>query len=215
MTNALSIFDGKEIRKVWHNEEWWFSVVDVVGILSESQDARNYWKVLKHRLIEEGSETVTKCNQLKLPAEDGKLRETDCGYTEIIFRIIQAIPSPKAEPFKLWLAKVGYERVKEIQDPELAQRRMKELYRQKGYSEDWIEKRVRGIAIRNELTDEWKKRGVEENTEFAILTNEISKATFGKTVEEYKDFKNLKTQNLRDEVERGARRALLSTSATT
>jgi len=198
MANTLSIFEGKEIRKIWHNEEWWFSVVDVVSALTESTDGRKYWNKLSQRLREEGSEVVTNCHQLKLPAEDGKLRETDCGNTEIIFRIIQAVPSPKAEPFKLWLAKVGYERIQEIQDPELAQRRMKELYRQKGYSEDWIEKRVRGIAIRNELTDEWKKRGVEEKTEFAILTNEISKATFGKTVEEYKDFKNLKTQNLRD-----------------
>src|SRR3989344_4831419 len=199
MTNALSVFNGKEIRKVWHNEEWWFSIVDVVGVLSQSQDARNYWKVLKHRLIEEGgNETVTKCNQLKLPAEDGKLRETDCGNTELIFRIVQAIPSPKAEPFKLWLAKVGYDRVKEIEDPELAQKRMREIYKAKGYSEDWIEKRVRGIAIRDELTEEWGKRGVTTNQEYAILTAEISKATFGMTPGEYKKFKGLQKENLRD-----------------
>ncbi len=195
----LVVFQDKKIRRVWHNEEWYFSVVDVVGILSESTDSRNYWKVLKHRLLEEGSnETVTKCNQLKLIAEDGKLRESDCANVQTLFRIIQSIPSPKAEPFKQWLAKVGYERVQEIENPELAQQRMKELYRMKGYSEDWIEKRVRGIAIRQELTDEWKQRGVNENKEFAILTNEISKATFGKTVDEYKGFKGLKRENLRD-----------------
>ena len=141
---------------------------------------------------------VTFCNQLKLQANDGKFYETDCANTKNIFRIIQSIPSKKAEPFKQWLAQVGYERVQEIEDPELAQKRMKELYKAKGYSDDWIEKRVRGIAVRQELTDEWNKRGVNENLEYAILTNEISKATFGKTVEEYKKHKNLSKQNLRD-----------------
>ena len=144
---------------------------------------------------------VTNCHQLKLPASDGKYYETDCGNTEIIFRIIQTIPSPKAEPFKLWLAKVGYERVKEIEDPELAQQRMREIYRKKGYSDDWIEKRVRGIAVREKLTDEWKQRGVDEKTEFAILTAEMSKATFGMTPSEYKDFKSLDKQNLRDHMD--------------
>jgi len=195
---ALVVFQDKTIRRIWHNNEWHFSVVDVVGVLSESGDARNYWKVLKHRLKEEGSEVVTKCNQLKLPAPDGKYYETDCASTETLFRLIQSIPSPKAEPFKQWLAQVGYERVQEIENPELAQARMKETYRAKGYSDDWIEKRVRGIAIRNELTQEWGKRGVKEDKEYAILTNEISKATFGKTVDEYKTFKGLKKENLRD-----------------
>ena len=195
---ALVVFQGKKIRRVWQNNEWWFSVVDIVGVLTESGDARNYWKVLKYRLKEESSEVVTKCNQLKLPASDGKYYETDCATTETLFRIIQSVPSPKAEPFKLWLAQVGYERVREIENPELAQKRMKDIYKAKGYSDDWIEKRVRGIAIRQELTDEWKKRGVQEDKEYAILTNEISKATFGKTVEEYKKFKNLKKENLRD-----------------
>ncbi len=201
MTSKLALFEGKEIRKIWHKEEWWFSVVDIVGILAESEDPRNYWKVLKHRLNEEGSEVVTKCNQLKLPAADGKNYETDCVNTEGAFRLIQSIPSKKAEPFKLWLAKTGYERMQEIENPELAQKRMKEIYRAKGYSDEWIEKRVRGIIIRNELTDEWKKRDVDEKKEYAILTNEISKATFGKTVEEYKEHKQLDKQNLRDHMD--------------
>ena len=196
---SLVVFQDKKIRRVLYNGEWWFSIVDVVGVLTESTDARNYWKVLKHRLNQEGSnETVTNCNQLKLPAEDGKLRETDCANTKNMFRIIQSIPSPRAEPFKQWLAKVGYERVQEIENPELAQKRMKELYKAKGYSDDWIEKRVRGIAVRDELTDEWKKRGVQEDKEFAILTAEISKATFGMTPSEYQKFKGLKSENLRD-----------------
>ncbi|HJX06197.1 MAG TPA: BRO family protein [Candidatus Nanoarchaeia archaeon] len=191
---ALVVFQDKKIRRVWHNDEWYFSVVDIVQALTDSPSPRQYWGVLKSR----EPQLLTFCLQLKLPAEDGKLRETDCANTKNMFRIIQSIPSPKAEPFKLWLAKVGYERVQEIQDPELAQKRMKELYRAKGYSDEWIEKRVRGIAIRQELTDEWKNRGVDENVEFAILTNDISKATFGKTVEEYKQFKGLKRHNLRD-----------------
>lgn len=199
MRSTLIVFEGKNIRRTWFNDEWWFSMVDIVRILTESPDPRNYWKVLKHRLLEEGgNEAVTKCNQLKLPAEDGKLRETDCANVETIFRIVQSIPSPKAEPFKLWLAKVGYERVQEIENPELAQKRMKELYKAKGYSEDWIEKRVRGIAIRDELTDEWKKRGVKTEREYSILTAEISKATFGMTPSEYAQFKGLKRENLRD-----------------
>ncbi|MFH0700870.1 MAG: Bro-N domain-containing protein [Candidatus Woesearchaeota archaeon] len=199
---ALVVFEGKKIRRVWYKERWWFSVVDIVGILSESEAPRNYWKVLKHRLTQEGAnETVTNCNQLKLLAEDGKLRETDCATTKNMFRIIQSIPSPKAEPLKLWLAQVGYERIQEIQDPELAQKRMKELYQAKGYSDDWIEKRVRGIAIRDELTDEWKKREVKTKKEYAILTAEISKATFGMTPSEYKKFKGLKKENLRDHMD--------------
>ncbi len=194
---ALVVFQDK-IRRIWHKDEWWFSVVDVVSVLTESSDGRNYWKVLKYRLIEEGSnETVTKCNQLKLVADDGKLRETDCANVETLFRIVQIIPSSKAEPFKLWLAKVGYQRVQEIENPELAQQRMKELYKQKGYSNEWIEKRIRGIAIRDELTDEWKQREVKD-IEYGILTSEISKATFGMTPAEYKQHKGLKRENLRD-----------------
>ncbi|VVB99283.1 Uncharacterised protein [uncultured archaeon] len=196
--NALIVFQGKKIRRTLNEGAWWFSVVDVVGVLSDSADARNYWKVLKHRLKEEGSEVVTNCNQLKLVAPDGKYYETDCANTETLFRIIQSIPSPKAEPFKRWLAQVGYERVQEIENPELSQARMKELYKAKGYSDEWIEKRVRGIAVRQELTGEWKRRDIREEKEYAILTNEISRATFGKTVEEYKKFKKLAKENLRD-----------------
>ncbi len=195
---ALVVFQDKKIRRVWYHDEWYFSVVDVIEALTESTNPRNYWNMLKSREAEQGVELYTNCVQLKLVAEDNKLRDTDCANTKTLFRIIQSIPSSKAEPFKQWLARVGYERVQEIQDPELAQARMKELYRQKGYSEDWIEKRARGIAVRQELTDEWKQRGVEEGKEFAILTNEISKATFGKTVEEYKQFKGIKRENLRD-----------------
>src|SRR4030043_1765611 len=194
---SLVVFQDKKIRRVWHKNEWLFSIVDVVEALEASNLPKRYWSDLKAKLSNEGFEPYDKIVQLKLPAEDGKLRETDCANTKNMFRIIQSIPSPKAEPFKLWLAKVGYERGQEIQDPELAQKRMKELYRAKGYSDEGIEKRVRGIAIRQELTDEWKDRNVDENVEFAILTNDISKATFGKTVEEYKQFKGLKRQNLR------------------
>jgi len=199
---ALVVFEDKRIRRTWFNDRWYFSVVDVVGALTDSVDPKDYWYRLKQRESESsGIELSTFCRQLKLPSTDGKSYETDCANTEALFRIIQSIPSPKAEPFKLWLAQVGYERVQEIEDPELAQKRMKGLYRAKGYSEEWIEKRARGIAIRQELTDEWKKRDVEEKTEFAILTNEISKATFGKTVEEYKEYKNLKKENLRDHMD--------------
>ena len=199
--NSLVVFEGKNIRKTWHNEEWWFSVVDIIGSLTESEDPRNYWKVLKFRLIEEnGGQPVTFCNQLKLIAEDGKLRDTDCTNTEGAFRLVQSIPSPKAEPFKLWLAKTGYERIQEIENPEIAHDRAKNYYEMKGYPKEWIDKRIRGIAVRQELTDEWKQRQVTQEKEFAILTNEITKATFGKTVGEYKEFKGLekKNQNLRD-----------------
>ena len=197
--NALVVFQGKNIRRAWFNEEWWFSVVDIVGVLTDSEDPRNYWKVLKHRLTKEGgNETVTNCNQLKMLANDGKIRLTDCANTKTMFRVVQSIPSSKAEPFKKWLAKVGYERVQEIENPELAQKRMRELYKSKGYSDAWIEKRVRGIAVRDELTNEWGKRGVKQEKEYAILTSEISKATFGLTPQEYKEFKGLKNQNLRD-----------------
>ncbi len=177
--NALVVFQDKKIRRTWFSDEWWFSVVDVIGALTQTDRARKYWSDLKNKLTEEGFEVSEKIGQLKLIAEDGKLRPTDCANTKNIFRIIQSIPSPKAEPFKQWLAQVGYDRVEEIQNPELAQKRMKELYQAKGYSDDWVEKRVRGIAIRDELTDEWKKREVGTEREYAILTAEISKATFG------------------------------------
>ena len=196
--NALVVFQDKKIRRTWFNDEWWFSVVDIVEILTESDNPRNYWSMLKVRELENNIELSTFCVQLKLMAEDGKLRETDCANTKNIFRLIQSIPSKKAEPFKLWLAQVGYERVKEIENPELAQKRMKELYKQKGYSDEWIEKRVRGIAIRDELTDEWKKRDVKTEREYSILTSEISKATFGMTPGEYQKLKGLDKENLRD-----------------
>jgi prophage antirepressor-like protein len=195
---SLVVFEGKNIRRKWFNDEWWFSVVDIVGALTQTDRARKYWSDLKTKLQEEGFEVSEKIGQLKLMAEDGKMRLTDCATTRNMFRIVQSIPSPKAEPFKQWLAQVGYDRVLEIQNPELAQKRMKELYKAKGYSDDWIEKRVRGIAVRDELTDEWKKRGVEEERDFAILTAEISKATFGMTPSEYQKFKGLKKENLRD-----------------
>ena len=192
--NALVVFQNKKIRRIWNNNEWYFSVVDVVEALTDSPSPRQYWGVLKGR----ENQLLTLCLQLKLPSIDGKYYATNCANTKNMFRIIQSIPSPKAEPFKQWLAQVGYERVEEIQNPELAQARMKEIYKAKGYSDEWIEKRVRGIAVRQELTEEWKKRGVKEDKEYAILTNEISKATFGKTVEEYKELKKLKKENLRD-----------------
>ena len=194
----IAIFRGKQIRKIIYKNEWWFSVVDVCGALTDSVDVGAYWRKLKQRLKEEGSEVVTFCHGLKLEASDGKKYETDCANTESIFRIIQTIPSPKAEPFKRWLARVGYERVQEIEDPELATKRTRMLYKAKGYSDAWVEKRMRGIEIRETLTDEWKKRDVGGDREYAILTAEISKAAFGMTPSEYKAFKNLKRENLRD-----------------
>jgi prophage antirepressor-like protein len=198
--NGLVVFESKQVRRVWHNEKWYFSIVDVCGALTDSPDAGAYWRKLKQRLNQEGSEVVTFCHGLKLKAADGKMYATDCADTEGLFRIIQSIPSPKAEPFKRWLARVGYERVQEIENPQLAQERMKQLYEQKGYPKDWIDKRLRGIAIRQNLTDEWKQRGVHSETDFAILTAEISKATFGMTPSEYKKLKRLDRtgQNLRD-----------------
>jgi hypothetical protein len=175
--------------------------VDVVGVLTDSPDAGAYWRKLKQRLNEEGSQVVTFCHGLKLPAADGKYYDTDCADTEGIFRIIQSVPSPKAEPFKRWLAKVGFERVKEIENPELATKRTRLLYKLKGYSDEWIEKRMRGIAIREELTDEWQKRGAQEEEDYEILTAEISKAAFGVTPSEYKAIKGLKRENLRDHMD--------------
>jgi DNA-damage-inducible protein D len=196
--DKLVVFQDKNIRRIWHNNGWYFSAIDVVQVLTDSSNPRNYWSMLKKRELEAGIELSTNCVQLKLEAPDGKLRETDCANTKSLFRIIQSIPSKKAEPFKQWLAKVGYERIEEIENPELGQDRIKSYYELKGYPKEWIDKRLRGIAIRQELTDEWKDRDVKTEKEFAILTNEISKATFGKTVAEYKEFKALKKQNLRD-----------------
>ncbi len=195
----IAIFQKKEIRKIFHKSEWWFSVIDVVEALSGTDRPRKYWNDLKKKLAHEGFlEVSEKIGQLKMPSPDGKMRETDCATTETMFRIIQAIPSPKAEPLKRWLARVGFERVEEIENPELATKRTRAIYKAKGYSDAWIEKRMRGIEVRETLTDEWKKRGVKEGQEYAILTAEISKATFGITPSEYQKLKGLKRENLRD-----------------
>jgi DNA-damage-inducible protein D len=197
LENHIAIFKGKSIRKIIFQKEWWFSVIDVVEVLTGSPTPRQYWgKVKQREFIDLQLSPVWV--QLKLEASDGKKYETDCADTEGMLRIIQSIPSPKVEPFKRWLAKVGYERIQEIEDPELATKRTRVLYKLKGYSNDWIEKRMRGIAIREELTDEWKKREIKERKEFEILTAEISKATFGMTPSIYKKFKGLKRENLRD-----------------
>jgi DNA-damage-inducible protein D len=200
--SAISLFEEKQVRRAWNasEEKWVFAIVDVLAILTDSPNPQVYWRVMKKRLKDEGSETVTICNGLKMTATDGKQRMTDVADTEQLLRLIQSIPSPKAEPFKRWLAKVGFERLEEIKNPELAAKRTRAIYEQKGYSEDWIEKRLRGIAVRDELTDEWNKRGVKEGKEFAILTAEISKATFGMTPSEYKAHKSLTNpkENLRD-----------------
>jgi prophage antirepressor-like protein len=197
--HTLIVFKGKNIRRTIHNDEWWFSIIDVIEALTNSQRPRKYWADLKKKLIKEGlTEVSDKIGQLKMEAPDGKMRETDAANTETLFRIIQSIPSPKAEPFKRWLARVGYERTKEIEDPELATKRTKALYKAKEYPDAWIEKRMRGIAIREELTDEWKDRGVEEARDFAILTAEISEATFGIKPGDHKQIKGLTRENLRD-----------------
>ncbi len=203
MTTKIAIFKKKEIRKTIHNNEWWFAINDVISALTDSLDPAQYFKRMKSRdselkkLTEQGGVQFVPPLRLELETAGGK-QKMFCWSTEGIFRLIQSIPSPKAEPFKRWLAKVGYERVQEIEDPELASKRTRALYKAKGYPDDWIEKRMRGIAIREELTDEWKNRGVGEDKEYAILTAEISKATFGMTPAEYKEFKKLKRENLRD-----------------
>ncbi len=202
MKNEIKLFEQSKIRSLYDEEKdkWYFSVVDIISVLTESNNPRRYWSDLKIKLNEEEGfiEVYEKIVQLKMVAPDGKLRETDCADAETMLRIVQSVPSPKAEPIKQWLAKVGYERIQEIENPELAQQRMREIYKAKGYSDSWIEKRIRGIAIRDELTDEWKKRGIKKNIEFSILTAEISKATFGLTPGEYKNLKGLKRENLRD-----------------
>ena len=201
MENNIQIFEGKKIRSVWDNEkeEWYFSVVDVVGILTDSLNPNNYWKVLKKRLKDEGNELVTNCNRLKMKShKDGKMRLTDVADIQGIFRVIQSIPSPKAEPFKMWLAQVGKDRIDEITDPELTIDRALETYLKKGYSKEWINQRLQAIQVRKELTDAWQEHGVKKGIEYAILTDEISKAWSGLATREYKDLKGLKKENLRD-----------------
>lgn len=200
---AIKLFEQKQIRSIWSDDEekWYFSIIDVVAILTDQEEyqvARNYWKVLKNRLSKEGNETVTNCNQLKLLAEDGKMRLTDVADTEQLFRLIQSVPSKKAEPFKLWLAQVGRERIDEIGDPELGFDRLMETYLKKGYSKEWVNQRLKSIEVRKELTDEWDKRGVKKGQEYAILTDEITKAWSGLSVKQYKNHKGLKKENLRD-----------------
>ncbi len=198
--NAIKLFSEKQVRCQWDSEteKWYFSIIDIIEILTESSNPRKYWSVLKTRLKKEGSELATNCSQLKLESADGKKYLTDVADTETLFRLIQSVPSPKAEPIKLWLAKVGYERMEEIQDPELTIERAVEYYQKKGYSEAWINQRIKSIEVRKELTDEWKNRNVKEGLEFAILTDEITKAWSEFKVKEYKAYKNLKKENLRD-----------------
>jgi hypothetical protein len=198
--NAIKLFNSKKVRVHWddENEKWYFSIVDVVSILTESNNPQVYWRVLKKRLLDEGNQTVTNCNGLKMVAPDGKMRMTDVADTEQILRLIQSIPSPKAEPFKRWLARVGSERIDEIEDPEKGIDRLMETYLRKGYSKEWINQRLKSIEVRKELTDEWDNRGVKKGLEYAILTDEITKAWSGLTVKSYKHLKNLKKENLRD-----------------
>lgn len=198
--DEIKLYENKEIRSVWEEEkeEWYFSVVDVVAVLTESKDPQVYWRVLKKRLKDEGNETVTNCNALKMKAADGKMRLTDVADMQGILRIIQSIPSPKAEPFKLWLAEVGKERIDEIIDPELTIDRALETYLKKGYSREWINQRLQAIQVRKELTDAWDDHGIEKGIEYAILTDEITKAWSGMTTRGYKNLKGLKKENLRD-----------------
>lgn len=198
----IKLFEEKQVRSIWNEEQqkWYFSIIDVIAVLTNSPRSRKYWNALKTKLQQEGSELSQKLGQLKMLAEDGKMRMTDVADTEQLLRLIQSIPSPKAEPFKQWLAQVGAERIAEIENPELAQARIRATYKSKGYSDAWIEKRIRGIQVRDELTNEWKNRGVKEGKEYAILTAEISKATFGIVPSEYKNIKGLtkSSENLRD-----------------
>ena len=198
--NAIKLFNDKQIRTHWDDEQekWYFSIVDIVGALSESIDPQSYWRKLKQRLKDEGNETVTNCHGLKMKAADGKMRLTDVADTEQLFRIIQSVPSPKAEPFKIWLARVGSERIDEIEDPEIGIDRLMETYLRKGYSKEWINQRLKSIEVRKELTDEWEKRGVQKGQEYAILTDEITKAWSGYSTKQYKNLKDLKKENLRD-----------------
>ena len=199
-TNShLALFDGRQIRKAFHAGEWWFSIIDVVDVLVGGDRARKYWNDLKKKLLQEGYDQLSeKIGQLKMQSSDGKFYATDCANSETLFRVIQSIPSPKVEPLKRWLAKVGKERLDEIENPELAMGRMQDLYEKKGYPKEWIDMRLRGIAVRQDLTDEWKERGVTSSQEFAILTNEIMQGTFALKVDEYKQVKALARENLRD-----------------
>ncbi|MCX6182622.1 MAG: BRO family protein [Bacteroidetes bacterium] len=198
--NAIKLFDQKQVRVLWDEEQekYFFSIVDVIAVLTESPNPQVYWRVLKMRLKEEGNETVTNCNALKMLATDGKMRLTDVADTEQLFRLIQSVPSPKAEPFKMWLAKVGRERMDEIEDPEIGIDRLMETYLKKGYSKEWVNQRLKSIEVRKELTDEWEERGVKKGQEYAILTDEITKAWAGLTTKNYKKLKDLKKENLRD-----------------
>jgi hypothetical protein len=197
---SIKLFEQKQVRSLWNDgeEKWYFSIVDTVGVLTESVDAQAYWRKLKQRLKEEGNETVTNCHALKMLAADGKMRLTDVADTEQLFRLIQSIPSPKAEPFKLWIAKVARERIDEIEDPEIGIDRLMETYLKKGYSKEWINRRLKSIEVRKDLTDEWENRGVKKGQEYAILTDEITKAWSGFSVKQYKNYKGLKKENLRD-----------------
>ncbi len=198
--NAIKVFEDRKVRSLWDDEaeEWYFSIIDVVAALTDSADARNYWKVLKNRLKKEGNESVTNCNQLKLPSSDGKFYKTDVATVEQLFRLIQSIPSPKAEPFKLWIAEVAAERLEQMQDPELSIQQAMTDYKRLGYSDNWINQRLKSIEIRKDLTDEWKKHGLQEGVQFASLTDIIYQTWAGKTAKEYKKFKGLKKENLRD-----------------
>lgn len=200
MDNEIKLFDGNRIRSVWDSEkeEWYFSIVDIISVLTDSKNPQVYWRVLKKRLSDEGNESVTNCNALKMKASDGKMRKTDVADAKDIFRIIQSVPSPKAEPFKMWLAEVGKERVDEVIDPELAIDRALETYVVKGYSREWINQRLQAVQVRKELTDAWQDHGIKAGREYAVLTDEISKAWAGMTTRQYKDYKGLKRQNLRD-----------------
>ena len=197
---AIKLFESKQVRTVWNDEgeKWYFSIVDVIGVLTDSPNPRKYWSVLKTRLKQEGSQLATNCSQLKIAAADGKFYLSDVADTEQLLRLVQSVPSPKAEPFKMWLAKVGYERIEETEDPEIGIDRLMETYLKKGYSTAWINQRLKSIEVRKELTDEWENRGVKKGQEYAILTDEITKAWAGKTVKEYKNLKGLKKENLRD-----------------
>ena len=198
--NAIKVFEEKKVRTVWDSdrEEWYFSIVDVIAVLTDSKNPATYWRVLKKRLLDEGNETVTNCNGLKMPAPDGKMRLTDVADTEQLFRLIQSIPSPKAEPFKLWMAQVAKERLDQMQDPELSIEQAMMDYKRLGYSDNWINQRLKSIEIRKDLTDEWKRLGLQEGVQFASLTDIIYKTWAGMTAKEYKQFKGLKKENLRD-----------------
>ena len=200
MENKIKVFESKQVRTLWNaeEEEWYFAVVDIVAVLTDSKDPNAYWRKLKQRLKEEGNETVTNCHALKMQAADGKMRMTDCLDTKGVLRLVQSIPSSKAEPFKMWLAQVGSERLDEIADPEKAILRGAEFYRAKDYTEGWINQRLQTIEMRKELTDEWKARGVDSSRDYAILTNEMTRAWSGMSVQEYKQYKGLKKENLRD-----------------